>query len=68
MPQEELEALYELAEFGMLRKIRERAFRLEEQNTQYAAFAHTPRKIADAFNQQQMLVLLRQHLHTGKYT
>ncbi|MCP4403105.1 MAG: response regulator [bacterium] len=67
-PQEELEALYELAEFGMLRKIRERAFHLEEQDTQYAAFAHALREIADAFDQEQMLVLLQQHLHTGEYT
>ncbi len=63
--QEEVEALYELATFGMMRKIRARALQLEEQDAQYLPFAEKLRAIANTFDQEQMARFLQQYLHTG---
>jgi len=61
-PQEELERLYELARFGNLNRIQERAHDLEALGEQYRPFAQELVRLADDLNDQQMLSLIKRYI------
>ena len=61
-PQEELEALYELARFGNMERIHERARYLENLSEQYRPFAQKIHQLADEFDDGQIQSLLKQYM------
>ncbi len=61
-PQKELEALYELAMFGSMNLIRERACYLETLDEQYRPFAVTLRHLAREIEDRQILTLIEQFM------
>jgi CheY-like chemotaxis protein len=63
-PQDELEALYELARFGNMERIRARAHDLENLSEQYRPFARELRRLANAFDDEQIQKLVKHYLIT----
>jgi len=61
-PQDELEHLLELALQGNMPAIRERASYLETLDKRYVAFARSLQYLAQGFERQQILTLLRRYL------
>ena len=61
-PQEELEILYELAMFGSMKKIRERANYLEELDSEYAPLADKLRNLAQGFQEKAIVNLVEEFL------
>jgi signal transduction histidine kinase/FixJ family two-component response regulator len=62
-PAEELEVLYELAMLGSMRKIRERAVHLEEQDDRYVLFASKLKDLAQGFQEKAIVALIEKHLY-----
>jgi signal transduction histidine kinase/ActR/RegA family two-component response regulator len=62
-PAEELEVLYELAMLGSMRKIRERAVYLEEQDDRYIPFASKLKDLAQGFQEKAIVALIENHLY-----
>jgi signal transduction histidine kinase/CheY-like chemotaxis protein len=62
-PAEELEVLYELAMLGSMRKIRERAVYLEEQDDRYIPFANKLKDLAQGFQEKAIVALIENHLY-----
>ncbi|MBW4492054.1 MAG: AAA family ATPase [Oscillatoria princeps RMCB-10] len=60
-PEEELEALFDLAMMGDLREIGERAAQLEEMNAEWAPFAGHLRQLAKGFEEKQILDFVKQY-------
>ena len=58
-PPDELDALYELARFGSMDRIRQRSLHLEELDEKYAPFARKLRALADDFEDERILELIR---------
>ena len=63
-PIEEIEILYELAMLGSMKKIRERAFYLEELDQKYLPFANKLRDLAQGFQEKAIVNLIEQYLPT----
>ncbi len=61
-PTEEMEILYELAMLGSMKKIRERAFYLEELDQQYLPFANRLKDLAQGFQEKAIVNLIEQYL------
>jgi len=61
-PPDELDALYELAQFGSMERIRQRSLHLEELDEKYAPFARKLRALADDFEDERILELVRQFM------
>jgi signal transduction histidine kinase/streptogramin lyase/DNA-binding NarL/FixJ family response regulator len=61
-PPDELEALYELARFGNMERIHERARHLEKLSEQYRPFAQKIHQLADEFNDAEIQNLLKQSM------
>lgn len=61
-PVEELKALYELAMFGNMKKIKKRACYLEEIDSQYASFAAKLKDLASGFQEKAIVNLIEQYL------
>ena len=61
-PTKEMEVLYELAMLGSMKKIRERAFYLEELDPQYLAFADKLKNLAQGFQEKAIVNLIEQYL------
>ncbi len=61
-PQAELEQLLELALQGKMRGIRERATHLETLDARYTPFARSLHDLAEGFETQQILVLIKRYL------
>ena len=60
--QEALEILYELARFGNMERIRQWTLELEARNPAYGPFARQIYQLAEQFDDEQILDLVRQHL------
>ncbi|MGB0388085.1 MAG: tetratricopeptide repeat protein [Ardenticatenaceae bacterium] len=61
-PTEELEALYELAMLGKMRRIKKRATHIEGLDQQYQPFARQLLKLAQKFERKQILALLKEFI------
>jgi signal transduction histidine kinase/DNA-binding NarL/FixJ family response regulator len=61
-PREELEALYALARFGNMDSIRKQAQYLSELSPRYHLFARQIHCLAEAFDDEQIQALVKQHL------
>jgi hypothetical protein len=61
-PPEDLEIVYELARFGNMERIQERARYLEMLGEQYRPFARELRRLADNFDDEQIQALVKQYL------
>jgi hypothetical protein len=61
-PPEEIDALYELAMFGDMDLIRERARYLEELDRKYAPFATKIRELATALEDEGIVTLLEHYM------
>lgn len=61
-PQEELEILVELARFGNMDRLRERAQYLQEMSPQYQLFAQKLDQLAAAYEDEEILVLVTKYL------
>jgi len=61
-PPDELDALYELARFGSMERIRKQSLHLEELDEKYAPFARKLRALADDFEDERILALIRQFM------
>ncbi len=61
-PHAEIEALYELVRRGNLRRLAEQASRLETLSPQYAHFARTVSRLAQRFDEQGLLAMLKPYL------
>ena len=59
-PEHELEVLYELALFGNMPKIQQRASYLAELSPLYVPFANKIRHLAQEFEDEQLLILIQQ--------
>ncbi len=60
----EMEVLYELAMLGSMKKIRERAFYLEELDPKYLPFANKLKDLAQGFQEKAIVNLIEQYLPT----
>lgn len=63
-PTKEIEVPYELAMLGSMKKIRERAFYLEELDPQYLPFPNKLKDLAQGFQEKAILNLIEQYLPT----
>jgi CheY-like chemotaxis protein len=61
-PQEELEILYELARFGNMERIQQRARQLEAASPRYRPFARRIQQLSEAFDDQRIQALVQQYL------
>ncbi len=61
-PPDELDALYELARFGNMDRIRQRSLHLEELDEKYAPFARKLRALAEDFEDERILALVKQFI------
>jgi signal transduction histidine kinase/ligand-binding sensor domain-containing protein/DNA-binding NarL/FixJ family response regulator len=61
-PREELEILYELARFGDMERIQQHAGHLEGLSPQYRSFARQVAHLAEAFDDERIQALVKQHL------
>jgi signal transduction histidine kinase/ligand-binding sensor domain-containing protein/DNA-binding NarL/FixJ family response regulator len=61
-PPEQLEALYELARLGDMAGVQQHALRLERISPRYRPFAERVRRLAEAFDDEQIQELARRHL------
>ncbi|MDY7024154.1 MAG: hypothetical protein SWJ54_22865, partial [Cyanobacteriota bacterium] len=61
-PSEEMEALYELAMLGSMRKIREKANFLEELDPKYTPFAQKLKTLAQEFRDEEIITWIEQYL------
>jgi signal transduction histidine kinase/CheY-like chemotaxis protein len=62
-PQEELEALYELAMLGNIKRIGQYADHLEQLHKKYVPFAKQVRQLARAFEDEKIVALVEQYLN-----
>jgi len=58
-PPDELEALYKLARFGSMEKIRLRAIHLGEQDEKYIPFARKLQALAEEFEDERILAMVK---------
>jgi CheY-like chemotaxis protein len=61
-PRADLEELYELARFGNMQRLQERAAALEHASPQYRPFARQVARLAEAFDDERVQELIRQHV------
>ncbi len=61
-PREVLEALYEMAMMGSMRRIRNKAAELENLDAKYIPFARKLQTLVRGFKDEELLALIRQHL------
>jgi signal transduction histidine kinase/ligand-binding sensor domain-containing protein/DNA-binding NarL/FixJ family response regulator len=61
-PQPVLQQLFTLAQLGNMERIRQQARELELASPEHRAFARTITSLAEQFDDEQILLLLRQHL------
>jgi len=61
-PSDELESLYELTKLGMMLRIQEQATLLEHSDERYIPFASRLRKLADAFEDKQILDFITEQM------
>jgi CheY-like chemotaxis protein len=62
-PQEELEALYELAMLGNIKRIGQYADHIEQLHKKYVPFAKQVRQLARAFEDEKIVALVEQYLN-----
>ncbi|MCP4348755.1 MAG: response regulator [Desulfobacterales bacterium] len=61
-PSEELDVLYELAILGLMDRIHQHAIHIEELDEKYAPFAHRLRALADEFEDEMILEMVKQFM------
>lgn len=64
-PREDLQALYELTMFGNLRRVREKADAIAQQDAQYRAFARAICRHAEKLEDEPILDMVKMFLEQG---
>ncbi len=61
LPSEEWEILYDLAMKGELLRLKQYSFQLEKRGDEYKPFARRLRELAEAFDEDQIMVLIKKY-------